>query len=55
MSIICNGKKFKSYDKIDFIDIGSSKGGSYKFIKNKFNFENRLAIDIDIKKVNESI
>ena len=42
-------------DKIDFIDIGCSKGGSYKFIQKKFNFENGLALDIDIKKVKEAI
>ena len=55
MSIICNGKKFKSYDKIDFIDIGGSKGSSYKLIKNKFKLENGLVIDIDMKKVKESL
>ena len=48
-------KKYHSYDKIDFIDIGGSKGGSYKYIKNKYKFENGLAIDIDIEKVNESL
>ena len=53
--IICNNKKFDRYDQIDFIDIGGSKGDSYKFIKKKFNFENGLAIDIDINKVNESL
>lgn len=55
MSIICNGREYECYDKIDFIDIGGSKGGSYKFIKNKFKFENGLTIDIDMKKVNESL
>lgn len=55
MSIICNGRNYECYDKIDFIDIGGSKGGSYKFIKNKFKFENGLTIDIDMRKVNESL
>jgi hypothetical protein len=55
MTIISNGKTFESYDKIDFIDIGGSKKGSYKFIKNKFKFESGLAIDIDIRNVNESL
>ena len=40
-----NGK-----NTIDFIDIGCSKGSSYKY-----KFENGLAIDIDIRKVNECL
>ena len=55
MSIVANGRKYESYDQIDFIDIGGSKGGSFKYIKKKFNFENGLTIDIDIRKVNESL
>jgi hypothetical protein len=55
MSIISNGRTYKCYDKIDFIDIGASKGHSYKFIKNKFKFKNGLAIDIDMRKVKESL
>ena len=55
MGIMCNGRNYECYDKIDFIDIGGSKGGSYKLIKHKFNFENGLAIDIDMRKVKESL
>ena len=50
-----NGNYYERYDTIDFIDIGGSKGGSYKFIKSKYNYENGLAIDIDIQKVKESL
>ena len=50
MSIICNGRNYECYDKIDFIDIGGSKGGSYKFIKKKFKFENGLTIDLDMRR-----
>lgn len=32
MSIICNGRIYDSIKQIDFIDIGSSKGSSYKYI-----------------------
>ena len=39
MSIICNGRNYECYDKIDFIDIGGSKGGSYKFIKINLNLK----------------
>jgi len=53
--IKCNGRLYDSYNTIDFIDIGCSKGGSYKAIKKRFNFESGLAIDIDIRKVNESL
>tara|TARA_Y100000992_G_scaffold48665_1_gene28444 strand:+ start:5903 stop:6550 length:648 start_codon:yes stop_codon:yes gene_type:complete len=55
MSIDCNGKTYECYNQLEFIDVGGSKGGSYKFIKNKFKFENGLTIDIDIRKVNESL
>ena len=51
MSIICNGRKYDSIKQIDFIDIGASKGGSYKHIKNIFKFESGLAIDIDPRKI----
>lgn len=51
----CNGRIYESYNKIDFIDIGANKGGSYRHIKKKFNYENGLAIDIDMRKVKESI
>ena len=50
-----NGRVYKSYDIIDFIDIGGSKGGSYKLIKKKYKYESGLAIDIDIRKVNNAI
>jgi hypothetical protein len=53
--IIANGQEYEQYDTIDFIDIGGSKGGSYKYIKEKYKFESGLAIDIDIRKVNESL
>ena len=53
--IKCNGRIYESYNQIDFIDIGCSNGGSYKYIKNKYNYENGLAIDIDIKKVNNAL
>lgn len=53
--IKCNGRIYESYNQIDFIDIGCSNGGSYKYIKNKYNYENGLAIDIDIRKVNNAL
>lgn len=54
-NIKCNGRIYESYHKIDFIDIGANKGGSYRHIKKKFHYENGLAIDIDIRKVKESL
>ena len=53
--IKANNKIYDSYDKIDFIDIGGSKGGSYNYIKNIFNYTSGLAFDIDIRKVNECL
>lgn len=55
MSIICNGRKYDSIKQIDFIDIGGSKGGSYKRIKNKYKFKSGLAIDIDDRKIEVSL
>lgn len=36
---------------LDFIDIGGSKGGSFKHIKTQFGLTNGLAVDIDPRKV----
>lgn len=49
--IKANGKIYDSIKQIDFIDIGASKGCSYKNIKEKFDFVSGLAIDIDPRKV----
>lgn len=53
-NIICNGKNYESINKLNFIDIGGNKGGSYNLIKKKFNYDTGLAIDIDICKVKEA-
>jgi hypothetical protein len=45
------GTNHNQKKQIDFIDIGASKGGSYKHIQKIFNFVSGLAIDIDAKKV----
>ena len=48
---MCNGKKLESVSTLDFIDIGASKGGSYKHIQKKFGMKNGIAIDLDEEKV----
>jgi hypothetical protein len=53
--IKANGRLYDSYNQIDFIDIGGSKGGSYKYIKDLYKYENGLTIDIDIRKVKEAL
>ena len=54
-TIMVNGKEIKKKKQIDFIDIGCSKGGSYKHIKKKFNFTSGLGIDLDETKVFQSL
>ena len=50
-----NRRNYKSFNKLDFIDIGCSKGGSYRFIQKKFKYSNGIAIDIDSRKVKISL
>lgn len=54
-TIVTNGGTYESADQIDFIDVGGSKGGSYDLIQKRYGYENGLAIDIDPKKVKQSL
>ena len=50
-----NNKIFERKSTLDFIDIGGSTGGSYNFMKKKFEYTSGLAIDIDPKKVEKAL
>jgi SAM-dependent methyltransferase len=54
-TIKCNGRQLERRHRLDFLDLGGSKGASYRLVSKKFGLERGLCIDLSPEKVAQAL